>query len=138
MQWEKGWGPPASAHNPPLAVRLLVLLPALGGPGGWTQLPASLMGPALVVWRFSAKQPFAEPWTWTVPAIRLVVFLTSWTQWSPSDAFSLIPGERAGRAKRTYASCPLSPGSTQVKAIGLPYRQQSQSPDPRSLLLSES
>lgn len=26
---------------------------------------------------------FAEPWTWIVPAIRLVVFLTSWTQWSP-------------------------------------------------------
>ena len=138
MQWERGWGPPASAHNPPLAVRLLVLLPALGGPGGWTQLPTSLMGPALVVWKFSAKQPFAEPWTQAVAAVRLVVFLTSWTQRSPSAAFSLIPGKRAGRDKRTYASCLLSPGSTRVKAIGLPHPQQSQSPDPRSPLLSAS
>lgn len=133
-----GWGPPASAHNPPLAVRLLVLSPALDGPGRWTQLLASLMGPALVIWKFPAKLPFAEPWTWAVTTVHLVVFLTSWTQWPPSAAFPLIPGEQAGMAKRTYANSLLCPGSTWVKAIGLPHPQQSQSPDPRSLLLSES
>ena len=134
----KGLGSSSFCPQTPLAVRLLVLSPALGGPGRWTQLPASLMGPALVIWKFHAKLPFAEPWTWAVTAVRPMVFLTSWTEWSPSAAFSLIPGERAGMAKRTYANSFLSPGSTWVKAIGLPHPQQSQSPDPRSLLLSES